>query len=280
MLHLHCLAADPFHQWLLVCSNAASFTSPGHFSLTSSEAEQVLDMLSFAWAPKTLETYGAVLLIFHIFCDQCHPPVSDHLHSPASTELLLPFISTCAARYSGGTLSNYFYSVCAWHTLHSIHWMLDDTRTQAELTAAAHLAPPMLHHEKCKPVTVSDIEKIREQLDLTIPLNATFFACLMTTFWSISCLGKFTVKNIQLFGAPLYVKQSDVTYEVSSDPFGNLPVMKFHISITKCSDTGESVCWAPQDGTADPAATLANHFAVNGSRPNDHLFVWCSRTGL
>lgn len=270
---------DRLRLWLPACTDRACFTTSGQFSLTPAELERLLDVLTFTWAPNTRETYGAGLLTFHVFCDQRIPPVPERLRSPASADLLLAFLSACAASYSGGTLSNYFYGVRAWHTLHGLQWPLNETRTAAALKAAERLAPPTSRRPKREPVTPAMIEKIREQLDLSQPLDAAVFACLTTTFWSVARLGEFTVPNLKAFDPALHVKRSDVTLSAPSGPLG-LPVTTFHLPWTKCAPAGEAVYWSRQDGATDPDAALANHFSVNNPAAGDALFSWKSKTGL
>lgn len=241
--------------------------------------DRLLDFLTFTWAPATRETYGAGLLTFHVFCDQRSPRVPEHLRGPASEELLLTFLSACAATYSGSALRNYFYGVRAWHVLHGMPWPLDDTRTSAALAAAARLAPPKSRREKRDPVTPAIIEKVRGQLDLALPLDAAVYACLTTTFWSVARLGEFTVPTLRSFDPATHIKRRDVDVAVAVGRNG-LPVTTLRLPWTKCSPDGESVFWARQDGPTDPEAALAAHFAVNNPGPDDALFAWRAQNGL
>ncbi|KJA22278.1 hypothetical protein HYPSUDRAFT_93454, partial [Hypholoma sublateritium FD-334 SS-4] len=88
--------------------------------------------------------YGSGLLVFHVFCDQKVPPVPEHQRGPASDLLILEFIAWCAGSHRGRTLANYAYGVKAWHTVHGMGWVLDETRLKAALVAAERVAPAAL----------------------------------------------------------------------------------------------------------------------------------------
>jgi hypothetical protein len=49
------------------------------------------------------------------------------------------FVASLAGCYSGKTLSNYFYGVCAWHILHGITWSINEDEMEALLKAANNL---------------------------------------------------------------------------------------------------------------------------------------------
>jgi len=275
-LHPHCLAQDRLHCWKPIKEPAEDGAHP---ELSDLELERILDMMNFTWAPRTCETYGAGLLVFHVFCDQRIPPVPEVLRGPASEQLLLNFLSSCASAYSGTALKNYFYGVQAWHTLHGLPWNMDDTRMSAALTAVARLAPPTSKRAKRKPFTPAIISKIREHLDLSDPLDATVFACLTTTFWSGSRLGEFTVPSIRGFDPNRHVKRSNTSVVMESGEL-RLPVTTFRLPWTKCAPNGEDVHWAPQSGNPDPAAALENHLSINNPGPDEALFAWRHPRGL
>ncbi|KAJ3504586.1 hypothetical protein NLJ89_g7863 [Agrocybe chaxingu] len=241
--------------------------------------QRILDMMSFAWAPNTKETYGAGLYIFHHYCDCRVPPVPESERGPASEELLLEFLAGCAGTYSGSTLKNYFYGVKAWHTLHGLRWDVDDTRLTSALTAVDRLAPPSSRRPKREPFTTDVITRIGANLNLSLPLDAAVFACLTTTFWSASRLGEFTVPSVGSFDPSRHVKRSDVSVNDGAGRL-NLPVTCFFLPWTKCAPRGETAYWSPQDGPTDPKAALHNHFQVNNPAPGDALFGWKRANGV
>jgi len=95
--------------------------------------------MAASWAPGTRETYGAGLLVYQVFCDSRDIPESQRC--PASTALLLTFISTCAGSYSGSAAANYIFGVCTWHTLHGATWAISKVEVTAALDGAAKFAP-------------------------------------------------------------------------------------------------------------------------------------------
>ncbi|KAJ7103676.1 hypothetical protein C8R43DRAFT_907024 [Mycena crocata] len=113
------------------------------------DLQRLEDVMSFAWAPGTLEVYGSGLLIFHVFCDSKGIPESQR--SPASDLLINSFVATLAGSYSGSTLANYYYGVRAWHVLHSIPWSIEQAAIDALLKAASTLAPSSSKRKKRLP---------------------------------------------------------------------------------------------------------------------------------
>lgn len=120
------------------------------------------------------------------------------------------FISSCAGSYSGKTLANYFYSVCAWHTLHGAPWSMNAAEMKAALDGASILAPPSSRKPKRSPLTVSVISSLVTKLDFSKPLDAAVFACLTTTFYAAARLGEFTLPSLKSFIPDQHIKLSDV----------------------------------------------------------------------
>jgi len=108
--------------------------------ITDTDLDHVITVINTSWKPTTRETYGAGLLVFHVFCDQQNIP---ELHRcPADPVLMLTFISSCTGSYSGKTLANYFYAICAWHVLHGAPWEMNSAEMKAALDGATILASP------------------------------------------------------------------------------------------------------------------------------------------
>lgn len=55
---------------------------------------------------------------------------------------------------------------------------------------------------------------IHAHLDLSQPLDAAVFACLITTFFTAECLGEFVVKNLVSFVGETHVQPTDVRCDV------------------------------------------------------------------
>ncbi len=270
-----CAAVDRLRLWFPAPRWA---DMPQGYTPTSPEdATRVLDLLSSAWRPGTRSGYGSGLLAFHVFCDQKVPPVPECQRGPASDLLILEFIAACAGSYRGQTLSNYAYGVKAWHTVHGLGWILDDTRLNAALVAAERVAPPSLKRPERPPLLLATMEEIGRRLDLSRPLDAAVYACLTTTFWSASRLGEFTLPSLSTkFDPKVHVSPADVSFRVS---VGGLPTTKIHLPSTKVApEHGEDVHWAPQD-RCDPDAAFKNHLAVNSPPANGPLFAYIHTDG-
>ncbi|KAF5320596.1 hypothetical protein D9611_013734 [Ephemerocybe angulata] len=238
-------------------------------------------MLSKTWSLSTRRTYGAGLLVFHVWCDLREPPVPESQRAPVSMSLLLEFLSSCAGAYSGSTAKNYVYGVRAWHTTHAIPWRVDEIHLSAALTAIEKMTPPTSRRPKRPPVTVGYIEKIAPYFDLSSPFDAAIFAALTTTFWSLARLGEFTVNPDKgPFSPATHVTRSGVSAEGSVGRLG-LPVTTFFLPTTKTAPVhGERVQWSRQQGPSDPQAALEAHLAVNSPGSGDHLFAWRSKGRL
>ena len=120
--------------------------SPEHLieEIMDDDLDHLISVINSSWQPATRETYGAGLLVFHVFCDLRLVPETFHCPADPLLIFMLTFISSCAGSYSRKTLANYFYAVCAWHTLHGAPWCmsLNTTEMKAALDGAAILAPP------------------------------------------------------------------------------------------------------------------------------------------
>jgi hypothetical protein len=118
------------------------------------------------------------------------------------------------------------------------------------LEGGAHLAPPVSKHPKQKPFTMTIITALHSVLNLSDPLDAAFYACLMTSFFSLACLGKVTVRSLAAFQPSIHVKVCDIGH--------SLKVTMPHLPRTKVSAQGEDIYFAVQPGDFDPLHALAN----------------------
>ena len=113
---------------------------PPHPALTETDLNCILTVISASWCDSTKTTYGAGLLVFHVFCDVRSIPEIDCC--PIAQPLLLTFLSSCAGSCAGSTLANYSAGLHAWHLLHGRPWLIDQKTLKAMLEGAARLAPP------------------------------------------------------------------------------------------------------------------------------------------
>ncbi|KAE9383208.1 hypothetical protein BT96DRAFT_968644 [Gymnopus androsaceus JB14] len=136
----HCLARERLLLWLPLYTPRNESRLP----LLQTDLQRVFTVISHAYAPSTLETYGSGLLVFHVFCDQ--KGVLESQRAPASTLLLSAFVAAMAGSYSGDAIANYMAAVHAWHVLHGIEWAIDKDQLRALYKGSNRLAPPASKH--------------------------------------------------------------------------------------------------------------------------------------
>ncbi|KAG2335583.1 hypothetical protein BDR05DRAFT_851696, partial [Suillus weaverae] len=280
ILRPHCLARDRLRLWRPARSSTRQTVtienqSPSH-EVSDAQLERILDVIGLSWAQSTKETYGAGLLVFHVFCDTNN--VTEENRCPIARSLLLDFLCSCAGSYSGSALSNYAAGLKAWHLLHGRTWQIPPSELKAVLDGATASAPNTSKCPKRLPFTPTFLCSIRNHLNLDSPLDAAIFACLTTTFYAIARLGEFTVSAIREFDPTKHVMRASMSKTTNCN---GLTVTKFHLPKTKCSPTeGEDTYWAAQEGPLDPSAALDNHFRVNPADGGAHLFAWKHTKGL
>lgn len=238
----------------------------------------VLDVLVNGWSQSTAKTYSTGLRNFHRYCDAAIPRVPEVNRAPATEDVILGFISHCAGLYSSSAVRNYVYGVKAWHELHRVSWRISDTVLNLAFRGARRLAPAWTKRTPRDPVTVETMTSIRGQLDISCGLDAAVWACLTTTFWSISRLGEFTVPTLKSFDPAKHIKRSDVQLDVEHGRDRHA-VTTFRLPFTKTKADGECAHWAAQSGPCYPRAALLNHLQVNNPALNAHLFSWRSTAG-
>ena len=227
-----------------------------------------------AWEVDTHASYGSGLLNFIVFCDKKNIPEADR--APASHVLLLSFVSTLAAAYSGSAISNYLYGIRAWHILHGVPWRLEKLEMDTILKAAEKLTPPSSRRKKRRPYTIDFILAVRQRLDLQKPLDASVYTCLTTCFFATGRVGEFTVPKLDGFVPETHVSKPRLSYDQSRE---GLKVTVLHIPHTKVAHRGEDVCWAKQEGLTDPDTALAHHFEINNPPDDVHLFAYRHKAG-
>ena len=274
-LRPHCLARDRLRLWTPTNSRAPRDAAGCPIRITDVDLDRILTVMSVSWAQGTRTMYGSGLLAYHLFCDQRGIP--EHQRCPASPILILAFIASSAGAYSGSTLANYVFAVRAWHILHGQTWLMVHTELKAALDGATILTPPSSCRLKRQPITVQFLIAAKLKLDMMLPFNAAFYACLTTAFYSLARLGEFTVPSLKAFDPDRHVKRSNMS---SRRDRNNFQVSVLHIPVTKTSRKGEDVYWSAQTDQSDPEAAIAHHFHVNMPPHTDHLFAWRHPNGL
>ncbi|KAG2347097.1 hypothetical protein BDR05DRAFT_974171 [Suillus weaverae] len=234
--------------------------------LSNADFNRILTVIGHSLASGTCETYGSGLLVFHIFCDAW-----------GVLEEQRGFIAGCAGLYSGKMLENYFHGVRAWHLLHGLKWFTDSGQVTSALQGATRLAPSASKCPKHNPFTASLLIAIHSVLDLSAPLNAAVYACLVTSFFSLARLGEVTLRSLKAFNPSIHVKVSDIRYDEDRHGFH---ITVFHLPQTKTSSAGEDLHFAAQSGDINPQCALENNLTVNMPPPSAALFSWRHQGGL
>ncbi|KIJ52293.1 hypothetical protein M422DRAFT_93452, partial [Sphaerobolus stellatus SS14] len=167
--------------------------------------ERLLTVMSQAWAPGTHETYGAGLLVFHVFCDTRNVPES--LQCPASTNLILAFLSTSAG-------------IKAWHTLHGAAWNVAPTEIAAVLEGANRLAPASSKRPPRQPVLKnSTFPGFTVVLNLTSPFDCSVRAAFAVIFWTMVRTREFIQLTLNGHNPSKFICRKDIRTEVDRNGF-------------------------------------------------------------
>ena len=99
------------------------------------------------------------------------------------------------------------------------------------------------------------------------------YACIAVGFYCATRLGEFTVPNLrEKFNPEKYITRNNFTALTDQH---SLPILKFHLPITKCEPKGEDVQCAPQPVClTDSQFALDNHLRLNPAPHDTHLFTW------
>lgn len=242
--------------------------------MSDEDLKRIENVIAHAWEPDTHATYASGLLNFIVFCDQKNIPEEDR--APASHLLIMSFVSTLAAAYSGTAISNYVYGVRAWHFIHGVPWKIQKPELETLLKAAEKLTPPSSRRKKRRPYTIEFMTAIRNNLELNSPLSAAVLACLSTCFFATGHVGEFTVQKLDGFDPTTHISRAHVSYDQNRE---GQQVTVLHIPSTKASPQGEDVCWARQEGPMDPDSALAHHLSINNPPQAGHLFAYRHKNG-
>ena len=272
-LRPHCLARERLRLWRPIQARNTLDARGYPTNLSLPDLERIKDVLTHAWAESTRETYGAGLLVWHIFCDMKLVP--EEQRAPASNVLLHSFVATIAGYYSGSTISNFIHGIRAWHILHGVGWSLDKASMDSLLKAASNLAPASSKRKQRQPWTVDFLETILSKLDPNDPLHIAVESCLTTTFYTTARLGEFTLRTLSSFDPQIHVTPSDVFESVDRE---GLKTTGFRLPKTKTGGP-EVLSWSAQHGRSDPRASLERHLRVNSPPRDGPLFAYRYKDG-
>jgi hypothetical protein len=215
---------------------------------------RITHALADGYAEATLATYGAGLKLFSDICDTHGIP--ENTWFLVTKDLLAMFLAQLVGAYSGSAAWNYVAGLRVWHVVHCLPWTVDKQQMSTLLQAATLRAPPISHQFKKKPYTTEVLSQIVQQLSPNVALDATVASAATILFYALGCIDELTVLRQDGFREDQHVQISSLTHNVNR--YWNR-VMSIHIPHTKVSVTGETVCWAKQEGPTDPNAALANH---------------------
>ncbi|KAG6327260.1 hypothetical protein ID866_11829 [Astraeus odoratus] len=200
-LRPHCLAKDCLHLWIPACSSPRTLMKPGSSTIPipADQLDCILNVIGASWTDKTKETYGAGLLVYHVYCDL--NGISEQQRAPLSQPILAAFLAGCAGSYSGLALNNYVVGLCAWHILHGLPWNVNNDKLHSLLEGASRLAPPSSKKPKRIPCERDTLLQLLTYFSLDNPHNTAIYASIVTTFYMVSRLGEFTVPSLNKYTA-------------------------------------------------------------------------------
>jgi len=262
-----CPAGDRLRIWEPAPTNDTTSAPP---LLPEGERERIKDLLTNAWQESTRASYGTGLLTYHVFCDQRN--IDEASRAPASTDLIIAFVSAIAGSFAGSTINNYVSGIRTWHIIHHVPWNINHLAVDTALRAATASAPSKSTKPPRQPTTTDYLTSILNHLDKNIPLDAAIAACITTTFWSVSRLGEFTVRTISSFDGKRHATGRATALDQDRN---GLQVRTFRLPFTKSAkEKGESTSWAQQPGPTDPWEAFENHQHVNNPPPDAHIFAY------
>ena len=266
----HCAAKDQLGKWLPHPESLTLLSLPATLELQ----ERVKAVTLQGWAESTHATYGAGLLVFHIFCDS--RGILEKDRTPANAALVPSFVSALTGSLSGKAIHNYVYSVRAWHTTYGLPWVLHEDQIATMLKGAARLAPPAIKQDKRKPVTIQMMSLIKDKIDQASPFDTAFFASHTTTFYMAAHVGEFTLLRLNAFNPAEHITVGDMRNDIDRN---GLHTKGFALPCTKSSPAGKEVHWAKQDGPMDPSRAFDKHLEINNPPISGPLFAYKTTKG-
>ncbi|TFK59111.1 hypothetical protein BDN72DRAFT_725460, partial [Pluteus cervinus] len=246
-------------------------------SLPPPLAQKVFETIHNAHAPSTKGSYGAGLLRFNQFCDRHN--ISEEDRMPASHILLVAFVADHQGQVSGKTIKLWLSSIRAWHEVNHADWNGEDRWVQFARTSANKLGT---HHRRPQrgPITIQHLHTIRNNLDLSSPKGAAYWAITLTAFWGCRRLGELTTPSLSNFDPLQHVARS-THLKFKTLPDGTTSV-SFLVPWTKTKkQEGGRVVLTGRDDDLCPVTAIRNHLKINNSAPlTSHLFSYCNNSRL
>jgi hypothetical protein len=226
----------------------------------------------------TRRLYGSGILVFNVYCDRIG--VDDYGRIPASNAIMLGFVASLAGSYSQGTISSYVSGVRFWHQVHGIDWLGVDAHINREIHGTGEHAPEKSKRKLRLPVLPAHLVAIRQQLDLTSPLDAAVWACACCAFWAVARLGELVVRRLPGFDPAIHPARRHVTLNQLDRSGHDVDII--HLPSTKThQNEGEDIYFAarPMSGCC-PREALTNHLRVNPADDGHHVFAYTHKGSI
>jgi hypothetical protein len=223
----------------------------------------------------TRRLYGYGILVYNVYADRAG--LDDIQRFPPSTSILAAFIASVAGSYAGGTISSFLSALRAWHQVHLMPWQGHDPQLNRLVTGAARVAPESSTRDKTTPILTSTLDTILATLDWRAdPVDAAVCAFCTTAFYGMARTGELVPDYLTKYTAEprRWPKRSDI--DERQNRFGDAATALFLPHTKSAGSTGEDIFWSaqPSKGDACPDAVLANHFRVNGTPDDAHVFAY------
>ena len=256
--HRHRFQPYPCHPCLpahtLLNPPSPSFNSPSHHFSTKFQ-DALAQALENRWASSTLEGYSCHICYFLEFCKWEQVP--PNLQFPTDKFMLCTYAASDAACLSPNTIQNQLTSLKAWHNAHNATWkggvhlcvIVNGTKNMAPSSSKL---PPQL------PITITVLQLLIDNLDLTEPMDAAIAVCALIAFWGQCWLGEL-------------LSSSSTNLSVTSKParvhftcfLCNHNTHTLLLPQTKIKQAGEKIVLTSQLGSLNPISCIKAHLLTN-----------------
>ncbi|KAF7300864.1 hypothetical protein MKEN_01312600 [Mycena kentingensis (nom. inval.)] len=243
------------------------YLPPSHMALARAA-------ISNSLAKSSKSSYAAGLLRFTQYCDRNSIPES--MRMPAEPFLLRCFLADSIGSHGLKSAKNWLNGIAHWHHVNVAIWYGKDPSVKHVLRAVdkdgKFIRPPR------GPVSIEHMRCIRDNLDLTTPKGAAYWALSCAAFWGCRRLGELTILSNNAFDPAHDVSRSA---HITRSSTAGRSVVTIHLPWTKTTGSaGGSLILTSTDDDLCPVCAFDNHIAVNHS-PNEHtpLFAYRSDDG-
>ncbi|QRV78784.1 site specific recombinase, phage integrase family protein [Ceratobasidium sp. AG-Ba] len=227
----------------------------------------ILLNLSKGLAKGTTKNYESAIRTFLDFIAEHN--IEPHRAFPAEEIVICAFTASLAKKVSGSTANGILSGLKTWHEIHGFTWN-GSKRIQLITKGVAISAPASSKKKPRKPVSISMMHELADQLSMDSPMDACIFAAACTLFWAQGRSGEFLGSSRRTHKSEIHPSRSSIVR--SQDP----DTLSISLPSTKTNRTsGQSVLVFKQADPIDPIKALNNHLLVNrGIPPSAHLFAF------